>query len=69
MFGGSFTLHVDLPIVDTIHSKWNECVIIMGVKSKATDDSILNDSPVDDDIKLCCITLKGPYCMQLTIMV
>jgi len=61
VFDGSFLLWEDFPIVDAIHLKGNK--LVMGVKSKAADDSILNDSPEDDDISLCCITLNRPYCM------
>ena len=35
----------NLPIVDTIHSKGNK--FVTGVKTKATSDSKLNDSPKD----------------------
>jgi len=36
-------LSVNLPIVETIHSKGNK--FVTGVKIKATGDSKLNDSP------------------------
>jgi len=36
-------LQVNLPIVDTVHSKGNK--FVTGVKIKATGDSELNDSP------------------------
>jgi len=57
MFDGPLMLQMNLPIVATIHSKGKK--FVTGVKIKATGDSILNDSPVDDDINLCCITLHG----------
>jgi len=43
MFNGPLMLQVNLPLVDTIHSKCNK--FVMGVKIKATIDSKLNDSP------------------------
>ena len=36
-------LQVNLPIVDTVHSKGNK--FVTGVKIKATGDSELNDNP------------------------
>ena len=43
MFDGPLILWVNLPKVDTIHPKGNN--FVTGVKTKATDDKQLNNSP------------------------
>lgn len=42
MFDGPLMIWVNLPIVDTVHSKGNK--FVRGVKTKATGDTKLNDS-------------------------